>query len=374
MRQACADVFNGWVDSATERLVECGLPRKRSRALAISMIASLEGAFVLSRALRSTEPVEVAGATATAAVREAMAKQRERRRAAMSDIEQWWAGGERLALAADGVQRTIFLRRLGSGPPMTLLHGFPSSSHDWAKVAPALAERHPLLMPDFLGFGASEKPADHDYSLHEQADLVEAMWAREGIGATILVAHDYAVSVTQELLARRAEGKLAVDLLAVHLLNGGLYPDLHRRQPTQTALLDPEQGPRIGELMNEQLFVAGIAPTFAEDYDASQDSAQMWRAMSRDDGQRIGHLLIGYITDRERHERRWVAALEQTDVPLSFVWGMLDPVSGAHMAQRIAERLPDAPMLAMADVAHWPQLEAPGRVAEALADLRSVGA
>jgi pimeloyl-ACP methyl ester carboxylesterase len=53
---------------------------------------------------------------------------------------------------------------------------------------------------------------------------------------------------------------------------------------------------------------------------------------------------------------------------------MLDPVSGAHMAQRIAERLPDAPMLAMADVAHWPALEAPDRVLQALADLRSVGA
>jgi pimeloyl-ACP methyl ester carboxylesterase len=292
----------------------------------------------------------------------------------MSDIEQWWAGGERVALTLGGAQREVFLRRLGSGPSMTLLHGFPSSSHDWAKVAPALAGRHSLLTADFLGFGASEKPAEHEYSLHEQADLVEAMWAREGIGATILVAHDYAVSVTQELLARRAEGKLAVDLLAVHLLNGGLYPDLHRRQPTQTALLDPEHGPRIGELLNEELFVGGIAPTFADGYDASQDSAQMWRAMSRDDGQRIGHLLIGYITDRERHERRWVSALEQTDVPLSFVWGMLDPVSGAHMAQRIAERLPDAPMLAMADVAHWPALEAPDRVLQALADLRSVGA
>jgi AcrR family transcriptional regulator len=80
MRQACADVFNGWFDSATERLVECGLSRKRSRALAISMIASLEGAFVLSRALRSTEPIEVAGATVTAEVRQAMAKRRRRRR------------------------------------------------------------------------------------------------------------------------------------------------------------------------------------------------------------------------------------------------------------------------------------------------------
>jgi pimeloyl-ACP methyl ester carboxylesterase len=288
----------------------------------------------------------------------------------MSEIDQWWSSGERLALAAGGEPHAIFLRRLGDGPSMTLLHGFPSSSHDWAKVAPALAERHSLLMPDLLGFGASDKPAEHPYSLHEQADLVEAMWAHEGVSATTLVAHDYAVSVTQELLARRAEGLLAVDLLAVRLLNGGLYPDLHRPQPTQTALLDPLQGPQISELMNEQLFVGGIAPTFADSYDASGDSAEMWRGVSRDDGQRNTHLLIHYMTDRRRHEQRWVSALEQTDVPLGFVWGMLDPVSGAHMAQRIRERLPDAPMLAMDDVAHWPQLEAPSRVVQALADLR----
>ncbi|HEX3910021.1 MAG TPA: alpha/beta hydrolase [Solirubrobacteraceae bacterium] len=282
------------------------------------------------------------------------------------DIEQWWAAGEHVPLQLSGVERSVFVRRLGGGASITLLHGFPSSSHDWAKLAPALAERHALLMCDFLGFGASEKPVDHDYSLHEQADLVQALWAREGVRETILVVHDYAVSVAQELLARRAEGTSAVELRAVWLLNGGLYPDMHRPQPTQTLLLDPEHGPRVGELMNEELFVGGVRPTFAEDYDAALDSAQMWRAMQREGGQRIGHLLIRYMLDRERHEQRWVAALEQTDVPLSFVWGMLDPVSGAHMAERIAERLPDAPLLALADIAHWPQLEAPERTVQAL--------
>jgi pimeloyl-ACP methyl ester carboxylesterase len=282
-------------------------------------------------------------------------------------IEAWWAAGERVPIELSGKERQVFVRRLGEGPSMTLLHGFPSSSHDWAKVAPALAERNALLMCDFLGFGASDKPAEHDYSLHEQTDLVQALWEREGVTETTLVVHDYAVSVAQELLARRAEGALAVQLRAVHLLNGGLYPDLHRRQPTQDALLDPDNGPRIGELMNEQLLVAGLKPTFAEGFDAGPDSVEMWRAMAREDGQRIGHLLIRYVLDRERHEARWISALEQTtDVPLSFVWGMLDPVSGAHMAQRIRERLPDAPLLALDDVAHWPMLEASERVAAAL--------
>jgi pimeloyl-ACP methyl ester carboxylesterase len=281
-------------------------------------------------------------------------------------LEQWWADGERVPLGLGGVEFAVFVRRMGAGPSMTLLHGFPSSSHDWAKVAPRLAERHRLLLCDFLGFGASEKPTGHPYSLQEQADLVEALWAREGIASTVLIAHDYAVSVTQELLARHGEGRLAVELGGAHLLNGGLYPDLHRPLPTQTALLDPEQGPKLSAMLNGELFAAGLQPTFAEGFDGAANAQEMWCAMSREDGHLITHLLIRYVADRAKHRERWVAALEQTEVPLAFIWGMLDPVSGAHMAERIRERLPDAPLLELDDVAHWPALEAPGRVSEAL--------
>jgi pimeloyl-ACP methyl ester carboxylesterase len=284
----------------------------------------------------------------------------------VSGIERWWADGEQVDVRLGDTERAIFLRRLGAGPAMTLLHGFPSSSYDWMRVVPKLAEQHELLLFDFLGFGASEKPAEHDYSIHEQADLVEALWARERITSTVVVAHDYAVSVAQELLARRAEGALAVDLLAAHLLNGGLYPDVYKPQPGQLALLDPEQGPQISTLITAELWTQALRPTFAESFDAAPDSADIWRAMSRDDGQRIIHRLIRYMTDRTDHGERWVSALEGTDVPLAFVWGMLDPISGAHMADRIRERLPAAPLLALEDVGHWPALEAPERVAGAI--------
>jgi pimeloyl-ACP methyl ester carboxylesterase len=284
----------------------------------------------------------------------------------VSDLERWWQQGKRLDLTLGGARREVFLWRGGTGPAMTLLHGFPSSSHDWAKIAPVLSTSQTLLAPDFLGFGASEKPTEHDYSLHEQADLIEAVWAAEGTRTTRLVAHDYGVSVAQELLVRQAEGSLTVELESLHLLNGGLYPELHRPQPVQTMLLDPEQGPKVSELVTEELFIAGLRPTFADDYEAGPDSADIWRATSESGGERIGHLLIRYIRDREAHGARWTDALESTDVPLGFVWGMLDPVSGAHMAERIRERLPDAPFVALDDVAHWPLLEAPERVAAAL--------
>jgi AcrR family transcriptional regulator len=70
LRQATADVFESWIAGAAARLAGAGIEADQARKLAVFLIASLEGAFVLSRAMRSTEPVEIAGAAATAAVME----------------------------------------------------------------------------------------------------------------------------------------------------------------------------------------------------------------------------------------------------------------------------------------------------------------
>jgi AcrR family transcriptional regulator len=72
LREATADVFNSWIDIAATRFASTGIAPATARELAIAMIALLEGAFVLSRALRSTEPVLTAGATAVSAVRAAL--------------------------------------------------------------------------------------------------------------------------------------------------------------------------------------------------------------------------------------------------------------------------------------------------------------
>ena len=72
MREATADVFTEWIEGATAYFSHAGISRERSRELAFAMLCLLEGAFVFSRAMRSTESLEVAGATAVEAVREAL--------------------------------------------------------------------------------------------------------------------------------------------------------------------------------------------------------------------------------------------------------------------------------------------------------------
>ncbi|HEX3511029.1 MAG TPA: TetR/AcrR family transcriptional regulator [Solirubrobacteraceae bacterium] len=72
MREACAEVFESWIAGAAEAFAAGGVPESARRELAIQLLASLEGAFVLARALRSTEPVLAAGRDAQAAVARAL--------------------------------------------------------------------------------------------------------------------------------------------------------------------------------------------------------------------------------------------------------------------------------------------------------------
>jgi AcrR family transcriptional regulator len=72
LREATAGVFESWFEGATARFAAAGVGEERARALAISILCSLEGAFVFCRATRSTEALEVAGASAVAEVRAAV--------------------------------------------------------------------------------------------------------------------------------------------------------------------------------------------------------------------------------------------------------------------------------------------------------------
>jgi AcrR family transcriptional regulator len=68
MREACADVFERWIAAGAARHEAAGIDPVTARRLTIGMLTALEGAFVLARAMRSTEPLEVAGEMAARAV------------------------------------------------------------------------------------------------------------------------------------------------------------------------------------------------------------------------------------------------------------------------------------------------------------------
>jgi haloacetate dehalogenase len=106
---------------------------------------------------------------------------------------------EALAVAAGALR----LRRGGSGPPLLLLHGNPQTHAMWHKVAPALAERYSVVMPDLRGYGGSFKPPatpDHaPYAKREMArDMVELM-EQLGHSSFFIAGHDRGARVAHRL-------------------------------------------------------------------------------------------------------------------------------------------------------------------------------
>ncbi len=77
MREACAAVFQSWIDAGGARFRDAGLSAEHARELTIAMLGALEGAFVLARALRSTEPLRIAGEHIAQQVQDALPANRD---------------------------------------------------------------------------------------------------------------------------------------------------------------------------------------------------------------------------------------------------------------------------------------------------------
>lgn len=248
----------------------------------------------------------------------------------------------------------MFFRREGSGPPLVLIHGYPTSSWDWAALWPALTARYDVIVLDMLGFGESAKPRDHRYSIFEQADLHDALLAHLGITRYHALVHDYGVTVGQELLARGAP------LDSIAFLNGGLFPETHRARLIQRLLASP-LGPLVARLSTERAFTRSLSAVFAKPPSPAELHA-FWLLASQNDGMRALAGLIAYMPERRRNRERWVGALVRATLPLLVINGSLDPVSGAHMVTRLLELRPDTRVVRLPDVGHYPQIEAPSEV------------
>ena len=283
------------------------------------------------------------------------------------DADGWLASGERLQIQLRSSAWDVFVRTAGSGPWLTLLHGFPTSSWDWAPLARSLEPRFRVLTFDFLGFGDSDKPRDHEYSIGEQADVTEALWRRLGIEETGLVGHDYGATVAQELLARAEEGALDARLNGVVLLNAGLYVELARPLLIQRLLAAPLVGRLLVHLVTERAFSRSLSSVFSDSHQpTAADLRQQWQLVRRRDGVAVTTKLLHYMRERRTNAARWEGALERTAVPRRLVWGMADPRSGAHIADHARQRIPSLDVVALDDVGHYPQLEAPQHLATAI--------
>jgi len=252
-------------------------------------------------------------------------------------------------------------RELGSGPPVLLLHGWPTSSFLWRDVMPAIARRNRVLALDLPGFGGSDKPLETRYDFEFFTRAIDGFLAAAGVDRVAIAGHDLGGPIAVRWALDNPER-----VTHVALLNTLLYPDF---DPTVmefvTTLANPdtrgeltsvaglESVMRLGladeaSLTNEVL--AGVVDPFA-DADSRVALAKAGIELQPDG-----------FADLSRR-------LSELSVPVRVVYGQQDRVlpDVAETMARVKRDVPQAEVTAIPGAGHFVQEEAGGEVGDLLA-------
>jgi pimeloyl-ACP methyl ester carboxylesterase len=249
--------------------------------------------------------------------------------------------------------------------PLVVIHGYPTSSYDFAGLLDHLAEHRRVVLVDLLGYGLSDKPDTH-YTMAAQADVVAGVAEALGLERVALLTHDMGDTVGGELLARQMEGAWPVEVTRRVLTNGSIYIAMAQLTAGQQLLLslpdaviDEAQAPPAEAIAAS--LVATLSPAHAE-----MDMGAHAELIVHGGGNRMLARTIRYIEERRANERRFTGAIETHPSPLTIVWGPEDPIAVAAMATRLEEARPDAALCWVEGAGHYPQIEEPARYLDAL--------
>ena len=263
-------------------------------------------------------------------------------------------------IEVDGLE--IGYRELGDGPPVLLLHGWPTSSYLWRDVMPAIARANRVIAPDLPGFGASDKPAGvaYDFDLFEGA--IDGLLDALGVDRLGLAVHDLGGPIGLHWTVRNPE---RVTRLA--LLNTLVYPQF---------------APSVIE------FVTTLStPGKREQAPSPEGLAELARDVMPDDFDRLDELVAAMAAPFETAEARRALAdagvgldfegfleieqkLPELTMPVRIVYGEDDRAltDVADTMARVARDLPQAVVTPLPSRGHFIQEEAPEQVGELLAE------
>lgn len=274
---------------------------------------------------------------------------------------QWYTKGKVITL--NNFQ--VFFNREGRGEPLFCIHGFPSSSWDFAEVWPALKAHFDLIAHDLIGLGKSSKP-NTALTVSLQADVVEALALRLGIKRAHILAHDLGNTVAQELLARQLSKSSKIEWLSCIFMNGGIFAETHRPLLVQKLLLS-KLGPLFVKFMFKHTFTSNLTKVFSEAHPPSQVYLDTtWQLTSANNGLSMIPRLIHYMKERQVFRDRWVNPLVQNIIPLRLINGIEDPISGQHLADHYAKLIPNADIVLLQHTGHYPHIEQPHKVVQAV--------
>jgi pimeloyl-ACP methyl ester carboxylesterase len=261
----------------------------------------------------------------------------------------------------------VVYRIAGDGPPVVLVHGMVNASRHWSAVAERLAERHLVIAPDLIGHGDSATPRG-DYSLGAHAAVIRDLLSALGIERATMVGHSLGGGIAMvffwqfpqrvERLALVSSGGLGDEVSP--LLRSAALPGAsalislagHRRV---TGALDAA-GTRLrdrGSSLGVQLQAIARALRPLESAGQREAFVQTLRAVIDRRGQRVS------ATDRLYLLR---------DLPTLIAWGERDHTIPLDHGRAAQQTIPNSRLVTIPGAAHFPHLERPDELAQALLD------
>ena len=262
-------------------------------------------------------------------------------------------------LDVDGL--TVAYVDAGEGPPLLLLHGWPTSSFLYRNIAPVLARDHRVVVPDLPGFGASSKPVDRQYSLALFGNVLDELVDRLGLDDLGLVVHDLGGPIGVHWALHRPE---RVSRLAI--LNTLLYPEF---DPSVleffTTLMDENKRDRlVSDDGLREILRVGVSDPDSLSAEALEGIAAPFK--TSDDRRALAAAGIGLNPDAFADIARLLPGLA---IPVLGLYGTDDRIlpDVAETFARVRRDVPHAEIEGLSDAGHFLQEEVPGVVAARLA-------
>jgi pimeloyl-ACP methyl ester carboxylesterase len=262
----------------------------------------------------------------------------------------------------------------GGRPAFVLMHGFPDNLHIWDDLIPHLVTSGRRVVTfDFLGFGASDKPAGAAYSFKQQLGDLEAVVDGLGLDKIVPVAHDSSGMATLNYTLIHPSAVTSVIMLnsAYSEDSSVVWPELITLFATRSMLplamamaqspeqfgwlLQWQQKQFLDSLPEEQKshFNTFIGPLISDNF-IIQPSA----------GPAFVQLAAEFFDEHTRNAEH-LTALKALDVPVKLIWGQYDPYITVAVAERRRSQLKNA-SLTVIPAGHWLQADEPALVAKAM--------
>jgi pimeloyl-ACP methyl ester carboxylesterase len=223
-----------------------------------------------------------------------------------------------------------------ANPAILMIHGYPTSSFDFADLFDLLSPDYYVCAIDTPGYGLSDKPRNgYRYSIEDDAKLID-YYIRDVLNLTSLsvLTHDKGSSVGFALLGLYQN---QTDYTITHhfITNGNIYLPLAQLTSSQTMLLNPILGPFVTRYVNGDM----VANVLNRDFHTFSETTGRVDAVASildyQDGGEVQHEIIKYLNERQENEDLWLDYLKNSTIPTTLIWGVNDTVAPTAVADYV---------------------------------------